>query len=83
MATSEDMPVEVVGESVVSVVVPDSDSEASGSDSEPLPDPEPPVVSLLSRLKAPTASELSRKRKILKNPPKGKKREVHLQQPLK
>ena len=41
---------------VVYMVVPDS-SEVSGSDSEPLPDPEPPLVSLLSRLKAPTTSD--------------------------
>ena len=51
MATSKDVPVEVVGESEVSTVVSDFSDR---SESEPeQPNPEPPVVSLLSRLKAP------------------------------
>ncbi len=33
-----------------------------------------PAVSLLSRLRAPAPSELSRKRKCLSNPPSGKRR---------
>ena len=34
----------------------------------------PEVVSLLSRLKSPQASELARKRRVACNPPKGKRR---------
>ena len=35
---------------------------------------EQPVVSLLSRLRAPAPSELSRNRKCVSNPPSGKRR---------
>ena len=42
-----------MGESVVSIVAPDSSEVYS----EPLPDPEPPVVSLLSGLKPPTTPD--------------------------
>ena len=50
-----------------------SSSEDSESETE-LESSEPVVVSLLSRLRAPTKSDLSRKRKVQSNPPKGEKR---------
>ena len=50
----------------------DSDSSTQ-SDVVSGPAPATKVVSLMDRLKAPKTSELSRKRKVLSNPPKRKK----------
>ena len=61
--------------------VPELDSYSESEDSELSEDPvevsvatSVSVPSLLDRLKCPTSSNLSRKRKIRTNPPKGKKR---------
>ena len=50
----------------------DSDCDSSNSDSEV--SKEVSVPSLLDRLKCPKSSDLARKRKVLINPPKGKKK---------
>ena len=55
-----------------------SSSKDSNTDIE-LESSEPAVVSLLSRLRAPTNADLSRKRKVQSNPPNGKKRSSHTQ----
>ena len=52
----------------------DSSTQSDVESADAVPTPASPVVSLLDRLRAPTTSELSRKRKVLSNPPKGKKR---------
>ena len=54
-----------MGESVVSMVVPDS-SEASGFNSGPLSDTEPPVVSLQCRLKALTTDKEAKQLDVAK-----------------
>ena len=52
----------------------DSESEVEDTSSSIGSKTTPEPVSLLSRLKSPTPSDLSRKRKIASNPPKGKRR---------
>ena len=56
----------------VSIGIDSADSNESNDTDESTR--ETSVVSLLDRLKSPKLSELSRKRKVLTNPPVGKKR---------
>ena len=56
------------------LIVDYSDNSDSSDDLTSTDDPPVEVISLLSRLKYPAKSDLSRKGKIQHNPPKGKKR---------
>ena len=56
------------------LIVDYSDNSDSSDDLTSTDDPPVEVISLLSRLKCPAKSDLSRKRKIQHNPPKGKRR---------
>ena len=71
MATSSSS---VAEQSIATCVSASSDSEVEDTSSSTNSVATPQVVSLLSRLKSPTASDLGRKRKIASNPPKGKRR---------
>ena len=72
MATSSSSVAEL---SIATCVSSDSEIEDTSSSTNSVGSKTTPeVVSLLSRLKSPTASDLGRKRKTASNPPKGKRR---------